>query len=154
MPRKKHYSSTDLSASIQGLLEKKAVGTQEEIRDALLKKGIPVNQVRVSRILHKLGAIKMNEDGKIVYRLPSDAEKYFVPKEILKKLISRITHNESLVVIQTVSGSGQVVARLLDLTKNLDILGTVAGDDTIFVAPKTTKNIETLFKKIYNLLLN
>ena len=76
MPRKKHYSSTDLSASIQGLLEQKAVSTQEEIREALLKKGIPVNQVRVSRILHKLGAIKMNEDGKIVYRLPSDAEKY------------------------------------------------------------------------------
>lgn len=113
-----------------------------------------VNQVKISRLLHKIGAIKVNEGEKIVYRLPETELVTITPGDKLKQLILNISHNEVLIVINTLPGSAQLVARLLDLKVNDGILGTVAGDDTIFVAPTKIKQIEAVYQKIYHLLLD
>lgn len=149
---KKNESKADFIVAVQTLLQKKTVGTQEEIKDALQKQGFSVNQVKVSRVLHKLGAIKMNEGDKVVYRLPTELVP-ISPNDQLKHLILNITHNETLIVVQTAPGCAQFVARFLDLTKDIKIIGTVAGDDTIFIAPETIKQIEKTHQIIYRLLL-
>ncbi len=151
MARKTH-SKADFIIAVQALLQKKTVGTQEEIKSALQKQGFVVNQVKVSRVLHKIGAIKVNEGEKVVYRLPTELVS-ITPNDSLKQLILNITHNESMIIIQTAPGCAQLVARFLDQTKDVGILGTVAGDDTIFVAPEKVKQVKNIHQKIYKLLL-
>lgn len=143
---------TKLLQTIQNLLENAAIETQEEMCKALAKQGIEVNQAMVSRILHKLGAIKMNEGDKVVYRLPNEFA-LVTPKNSLNQLILSIDNNENLIVINTAPGSAQLVASLLDQHKQLGILGTVAGDNTIFIAPKNSKEILMLKQKINQILL-
>jgi len=150
----KRKTKADLIIAVQQLLETKTVGTQEEIKTALQKQGFSVNQVKVSRILHKLGAIKMSEGEQVVYRLPTELVP-ISPNDPLKNLILNISHNEALIVIKTAPGCAHFVARLLDQTrKNIGILGTVSGDDTIFVAPEKISKVESIHKKIYDLLLS
>jgi len=148
----KKRRKADLIIALQDLLQKNTVGTHEEIREALQKEGFIVNQVKISRILHKLGAIKMTEGDRIVYRLPSELMS-ITPKDSLRQLILTIKYNEVLIVLQTAPGSAQLVARLLDQKDDNDILGTIAGDDTVFIAPQSTKNIKIIFQKINKLLL-
>ncbi|HLB41534.1 MAG TPA: ArgR family transcriptional regulator [Gammaproteobacteria bacterium] len=152
MSKKPRHNKTDLIVAIQDLLQKKIVRTQDEIREALQKQAFDINQVMISRILHKLGAVKVNEDDQIVYRLPTE-HLSITPKDQLKQLILSINYNESLIVIQTSPGSAQLVARLLDQKNTLGILGTIAGDDTIFVAPEKIKQITAVYQHICELLL-
>lgn len=152
MTPKSRRQKIDLIVAIQDLLQKKMVRTQDEIREALRKLDFEVNQAMISRILHKLGAIKMNEGNQVVYRLPSELMA-ITPKDQLKQLVLKITHNETLIVIQTSPGSAQLVARLLDQKNISGILGTLAGDDTIFVAPEKTKFIAELYQTIREILL-
>lgn len=114
--------------------------TQEEIRDILESRGYNVNQSTISRDLRKLGAIKSTDTkGRTVYRLSSALiESSFVTQSI-GELVLNITYNDSLIVIQTSPGSASLVARHLDMNRPAEILGTIAGDDTIFVA--ASKNL-------------
>lgn len=67
----------------------------------------------------------------------------------LSSLLIDVNANESLIIVTTSPGAGQLIARVLDYHKSrLDILGTIAGDDTIFVAPKSHEAIQTLVKQI------
>jgi transcriptional regulator of arginine metabolism len=143
-------TTEDLIVAVQHLLQKNKVETQEEICDLLQKKGFHVNQAKISRILHKIGAIKIAEGKKTIYRLPTELVAVS-PDQSLKFLVLNIAHNESTIVIQTAPGSAQLVARILDLN-DLEILGTVAGDDTIFIAPTSTKQIQKVFQQIYKIL--
>src|SRR3990167_6493442 len=152
MSQKTNHKKIDLIVAIQNLLQKKMVRTQDEIREVLHKQGFDINQAMISRILHKLGAIKMNEGDQIVYRLPTELIA-ITPKDQLKQLILNISHNESLIVIQTSPGSAQLVARLLDQKNISGVLGTLAGDDTIFVAPDKIKHIGALFQTIREILM-
>ena len=140
-------SSATLITAITQLLRNEKMDTQEKIGIALQKKGFAVNQVKVSRLLHKIGAIKMSEGEQIVYRLPVERTKLSA-KDTLRQFINSITHNESLIIIQTSPGAASLVARLLDLSQNAAVLGTVAGDDTIFVAPVSVKKIQSVYKMI------
>lgn len=149
---KKSKNKADFIIAVQELLQKKTVGTQEEIKNALQKQGFSVNQVKVSRVLHKLGAIKVNEGDQVGYRLPTELV-CLSPTDQLKQFILNVSHNETLIVVQTAPGSAQLVARFLDQAKNIGILGTVAGDDTIFIAPQNIKQIGDSYKKVYDLLL-
>jgi transcriptional regulator of arginine metabolism len=146
------WAKTELLTAIQDLLQKDVAGTQEDIRQALRKQGIDVNQAMISRVLHKLGAIKMNEGGRTVYRLPAELITV-TSKSLLSQLILGIANSETLIVIQTMPGSAHLVARLLDQRKQIGILGTVAGDDTVFVAPTVAKNIKAVVQSISRILL-
>jgi transcriptional regulator of arginine metabolism len=149
---KKTHDKAEFIFAVQELLQKKMVGTQEEIKKALEKKWFKVSQVKVSRVLHKIGAIKITEGHQVVYRLPTELVS-ITPSDSLKQLVLNIAHNGSMIVIQTAPGCAQFVARFIDLSKDLPVLGTVAGDDTIFIAPLKIKEIEKLHKQIYKVIL-
>lgn len=147
----KSKNKVNLILALKDLLRNQSIGTQEDIVDELQKQGFAINQVKISRLLHKLGALKMNVSNKIVYRLPLAELVTIAPRDPLKQLILNIDHNGYLIVIQTAPGSAQLVARVLDQKNVQGILGTVAGDDTIFIAPKEPKQIQMLFSKVSDL---
>lgn len=129
--------------ALKQILFSGAAGTQEEIIQALEQKHFTVNQSKISRLLRKLGAVKItNERKQIIYALPREPAPP-TSRLVLSQLIVNITMNETLIVIHTNPGSASLIARLLDHNvEELQVLGTVAGDDTVFIAPKSVKNID------------
>ena len=142
---------------LKELLQKGASSTQEEICEALKSRKFDVTQSTVSRDLRRLGAVKViMKSGETSYKLPNTGilePQLTLPMEIssgLKGLLKDIQHNGSLIVIHTPPGSASMVAHHLDSVKPRGILGTIAGDDTIFVAPFSSKEIEATMREIIN----
>lgn len=143
-----------LLEALRKLLVSREASTQESICAALETQGFDVNQSKVSRLLRKIGAVKVtNSKGQIVYSLPREPAPPGMNTP-LKDLIVDVVANEALVIILTSPGSASMVARILDYEQvAAKVLGTVAGDDTIFVAPKSIHEIEELHREIKDLLL-
>ncbi|OOF69748.1 transcriptional regulator ArgR [Rodentibacter caecimuris] len=145
----------NLTQAFKALLAQEHFGSQSEIVEALKEQGFTnINQSKVSRMLNKFGAVRTrNTKMETVYCLPNE---FSVPNTSspLKNLVLDIDHNQFVIVIKTSPGAAQLIARLLDsIGKSEGILGTIAGDDTIFVTPtsempilKLIHNIEVLFE--------
>ncbi|MDG1731979.1 MAG: transcriptional regulator ArgR [Thalassotalea sp.] len=139
--------------AFKDLLKQEQFGSQGDIVDALKSQGFDnISQSKVSRMLSKFGAVRTrNARQDMVYCLPAELG---VPtaKSPLKQLVLDIEHNEVMIILHTSPGAAQLIARLLDsLGKSDGVLGTIAGDDTIFIAPTEVKEIETTVDKL-NLL--
>lgn len=106
-------------------------------------------------MLSKFGAVRTrNTKMEMVYCLPNELS---VPNTSspLKNLVLDVDHNSMLIVIKTTPGAAQLIARLLDsIGKSEGILGTIAGDDTIFVTPTNDKPIAELLQNIQRLFEN
>lgn len=135
---------------LRKLLSEGEMATQEDLVDELNRQKFQVTQSTVSRDLRRLGAIKASDPaGRIVYRLPDDLMIAApVPTSGLRGLLQEIHHNGAMIVIHTSPGSASLVARHLDQTKPEGLLGTIAGDDTIFVAPASMKKIAQTVRAI------
>ncbi|QJC30610.1 transcriptional regulator ArgR [Enterobacteriaceae endosymbiont of Neohaemonia nigricornis] len=147
---------TNLVKIFKKLIKQETFSTQTEIVNALHQEGFNnINQSKVSRMLTKFGAVRTrNTKMKMVYCFPLELS-YPNTTSPLKNLVLDIDYNDMLIIIHTSPGAAQLIARLLDsLGKSEGILGTIAGDDTIFVVPtnlfKTTHlyhSIQTLFEQ-------
>jgi len=129
---------------LRQFLQTGSASTQEDLRDGLARKGIEVNQSTVSRDLRRLGAIRIVDvSGRITYRLQDELSD---PPPALSgefsALVRSIQSNGSMIIIRTSPGSASLVARHLDQMPPSMILGTIAGDDTIFVAPASIKKAD------------
>lgn len=148
-----------LVQAFKDLLKQEQFGSQGEIVDALKSQGFDnISQSKISRMLSKFGAVRTrNARQDMVYCLPAELG---VPtaKSPLRQLVLDIEHNEMMIIIRTSPGAAQLIARLLDsLSKSDGVLGTIAGDDTIFIAPtnvgeinQTIEKLELLFSKNLN----
>ncbi|HHF1113557.1 TPA: transcriptional regulator ArgR [Haemophilus influenzae] len=146
----------NLTRAFKELLNQERLGSQSEIVDALKKQGFTgINQSKISRMLSKFGAVRTrNTKMEMVYCLPNELS---VPNTSspLKNLVLDVDHNAMLIVIKTTPGAAQLIARLLDsIGKSEGILGTIAGDDTIFVTPTNDKPIDELLQNIQRLFEN
>ncbi len=143
-------TATLRAQALRKLLQTGQASTQDELAVELKRQKFRVTQSTISRDLTRLGAIKTREtDGRVVYRLPENAFAQNSPSPANHlDLVLDVRHNESMIVIVTSPGSAPLLARFLDQTRFSEILGTVAGDDTVFVAPKASRQIGELVKKI------
>ncbi|BBF07771.1 TPA: transcriptional regulator ArgR [Haemophilus influenzae] len=146
----------NLTRAFKELLNQERFGSQSEIVDALKKQGFTgINQSKISRMLSKFGAVRTrNTKMEMVYCLPNELS---VPNTSspLKNLVLDVDHNAMLIIIKTTPGAAQLIARLLDsIGKSEGILGTIAGDDTIFVTPTNNKPIDELLQNIQRLFEN
>ena len=144
---------TELMVFFKALLKKERLSSQGEIVDALQNAGFHnINQSKVSRMLSKSGAVRTrNAKREMVYCLPAELG---IPMTTspLKNLVLDIDRNDSLIVIRTSPGAAQLIARLLDsIGKTEGILGTIAGDDTIFISPTNSKKIDVTLNVVKNL---
>ena len=147
-------SKQDLAEALRQLLLIGEVRTQDDICAALINDGFELNQSKVSRMLRKIGAVKAkNEDGEVVYRLSKEP---LPPSKQtpLQHLVIDVVHNETTVVVFTHPGSASLIARLLDYNQaKSSILATVAGDDTLFILPKSVKEISKTFEEVKSYLI-
>ncbi|AKJ41057.1 transcriptional regulator ArgR [Pragia fontium] len=143
----------DLVKAFKALLKEEKLSSQGEIVQALQDEGFEnINQSKISRMLTKFGAVRIrNAKMEMVYCLPTELG---VPTATspLKNLILDVDYNDALVVIHTSPGAAQLLARLLDsMGKSEGILGTIAGDDTIFTTPARGFSVEQLYHAILDL---
>ena len=113
------------------------VGSQEELVARLSLSGIGATQATVSRDLDELGAVKVKREGAIRYILPDQVDPAFAATKLdrlLGEWVDSIAPAGNLLVLKTPPGSANLVANALDSADLADIAGTIAGDDTIFVA--------------------
>ena len=139
-----------LSEAFKALLKEEKFGSQSEIVTALQEQGFEnINQSKVSRMLSKFGAVRTrNTKMEMVYQLPNELS---VPatSSPLKNLVVDIDHNDLLIVVKTSPGAAQLIARLLDsIGKSEGILGTIAGDDTIFITPTRGIKMDDLMQTV------
>lgn len=134
---------------VQRLLEDHAVSTQEQLVELLAADGVIATQATVSRDLEDIGAIKVRvPGGETVYAVPAMPKEAVAPEDHLRRVCSEwvveVAHSQNLVVLRTPPGSAHVVGSALDRAGLADVVGTVAGDDTVVViaAESTTgKNV-------------
>lgn len=118
-------------------LRDQAIGGQEELVARLAGSGIAATQATVSRDLLDLGAVKLKRDGAIRYVLPDQVEPGHAANKLdrlLAEWADSIVTAGNLLVIRTPPGSANLVANALDSAGLPEVAGTIAGDDTIFVA--------------------
>ena len=113
------------------------VGAQEELVARLTEHGLAATQATVSRDLEELGAVKLRRDGAVRYALPDQVDAGHAAAKLdrlLAEWVVAIVEAGPLVVLRTPPGSANLVANALDSAALAGIAGTIAGDDTIFVA--------------------
>jgi transcriptional regulator of arginine metabolism len=137
---------------ILDLLHADAVWTQEELRRKLAKRGIRVTQATVSRDIEELGLVKTREG----YRVPEAAEHATPPQPalaiILKEFLTDTRQAANLVILKTHPGNAHSVGVVLDAEPWPEVVGTIAGDDTIFVAARSSRDATRIRKKILALI--
>lgn len=123
-------------------------GTQEELRDHLAEAGFQTTQSTISRDLKLLGAKRrLRDDGDFVYVLEAPPRAPGFPAD----MVVRVDHNESMVVVRTRTGRAPAVGLELDALDRPDILGTIAGDDTVLVIPQTVRKTADLARTLRRL---
>lgn len=125
--------------AILRLVAARELSTQAEVAEALREEGIEAVQTTVSRDIAQLGLVKVrNQEAKLVYALPGadDLTRMSDLASALRRWTTSLAATGPLVVIQTPSGYANALAQQLDAARLPDIAGTVAGDNTIFVAAR------------------
>ena len=129
----------DRQGAILRLVRERALSTQAEVAEALRGEGIDAVQTTVSRDIAQLGLVKVrNADGRLVYALPGadDLNRLSALTTALRRWALALTPTGNLVVIETPSGHANALAQVIDDARIADVAGTVAGDNTIFVAAR------------------
>ncbi len=133
------------------ILERHPVRSQAELREHLRADGIEVTQATLSRDLDELRAVKVaGADGELVYAVPGeggdstprppdlDAARGSKLARIAEELIISVDHSGNLVVLRTPPGAAQYLASAIDHTILTEVIGTVAGDDTVLLVTRAT----------------
>ncbi len=137
--------------AIREIITQIPVSSQEELSALLRKRGIDATQATLSRDLAELGVARIHTEEGLRYTLSTTTEEKKLNPIVLREVLT-VDANESIIVIRTLPGRAPGVASFLDSMKNPLMLGTVAGDDTVFVTPSSTKKISILQKVIKDLL--
>ena len=136
------------------IISEKNIDTQEELVNALLEEGYNVTQATVSRDIRELKLTKVSEGGVQKYVVHRTQEKELDEKylRVLKDGYVSMDMAQNILVIKTVSGMAMAVAAALDAMNWDEVVGTIAGDDTIFVACKDVNSTTTIINTINTLL--
>ena len=137
--------------AIKHIILHQHVETQNDLCRALRKAGHSVTQATLSRDLKELGVGRVNTSEGVRYVLHAESEEQKL-KSFVGYEIEDIAHNEALIVIRTLPGRAQGVAEIIDGLHHPAILGTLAGDNTIFVTPTSARRISEVIKALRSLM--
>ena len=138
--------------AIKQIIPDRSIGSQEELCEALHEKGFEITQATLSRDLKELGVVRINAAGGLRYVLnPLNEERRL--QSFIGYEVEQISRNESMIVIKTLPGRAQGVAEIIDSQHNPLILGTIAGDNTIFVTPTSVDRIDDLVRLLRDLTM-
>ncbi|MCL2566207.1 MAG: arginine repressor [Defluviitaleaceae bacterium] len=149
MKKKRH-------AAIIGIIEDVAVETQEDLGERLLEKGFAVTQATISRDIKELKLTKIPDGtGKQKYAVLAEGKEKVSArqKRVFKEGVTGIYPAGNIMVIKTLIGMAMAVAASLDaMDDNLEIVGTIAGDDTIMSVMKTPEDVLLVIERLRRVL--
>lgn len=148
MKRKRH-------ALILKLISEKPISTQEELLEYLCNHDFDVTQATVSRDIKELRLIKItDENGRYRYSLPKENSNDMSSKLLMlfSSAVTGVDYAMNIVCLNCHSGMAQGACSALDSMSYGEIVGTVAGDDTIFVLCRTEENAKELAEKFKGLI--
>ena len=137
-------------AVILDLVRQHKVHSQEHLRELLLSRGIDVAQATLSRVIRDLGVVKApGDDGGSVYTVPrAAAEQAPALERLVPALYTGADGVGNLLVLRTVVGGAQPLGVAIDGERWPEVVGTVAGDDTILIILRAPEQLETVRRRI------
>ncbi|HEV3029185.1 MAG TPA: arginine repressor [Planctomycetota bacterium] len=147
-------TKADRQNAILDVIAKHAVATQAELKDRLKERGIEADQATLSRDIRELGVVKASEDGAHYRYAPVEAvgpPTHVKASAILVRLVRKIECSGNLLVVKTDPGEASPAGLALDRMSWPEVVGTVAGDDTLLVVVREGTPARKLAKKILNL---
>jgi transcriptional regulator of arginine metabolism len=139
-------SKTARHARIVDVIRERGIRSQTELAELLATAGVQVTQATLSRDLEELGAVKVRgaDGGPAIYLIPEDGNPPLRPAEhtparlarLLRELLAGTDASGNLAVLRTPPGAAQFLASALDRSGLPEIVGTIAGDDTILVVAR------------------
>ncbi|MFZ5753886.1 MAG: arginine repressor [Bacillota bacterium] len=138
------------------IIQNNIISTQEELAEALRNEGFEVTQATVSRDIKELRLVKI-PTGQNSYKYGVPNEQGIVQNEdrlrrMMQELVTGMDYSENIVVLRTYPGNAHGVASLIDAANWKEVIGTVAGDDTILLVVKPTAAVPALMQKIRELM--
>lgn len=140
---------------IRKIIDQKPIETQEELAKELQKQGFKVTQATISRDIKELGLIKiLKNNGKYCYAEP-EGFSFLTDKflRMLKESIISMDSAENLIVVKTLSGAASAAAEAIDNLPWNEILGTIAGDNTILIIAKSKDAVENIIRKFNEIIM-
>jgi transcriptional regulator of arginine metabolism len=128
-----------------------ALSSQEELAERLAGLGYAVTQATISRDLERIGAVKVRRGGQLSYALPDQMRDVPAPRRleaVFRDWVRSIDVAGNLLVIKTPPGSAHLVGVVLDQSEMQEIVGTICGDDTIFVACRSAEDAKKLSRNL------
>lgn len=142
-------NKTTRQLAIKEIITRDTITSQDELRLGLRKRGFTVTQATLSRDLRELGVswVTSGEGGRYVLQGATEA---VLLRPIVAAEILSIAANENTIVVRTLPGCASAVGEFVDIQRNPDIIGTLAGDNTLLVIPasgRKTRQIVTFLKQ-------
>lgn len=137
------------------LISRSEIKTQEALAEALREEGYNVTQATVSRDIKELGLVKvMTANSGYKYAQPQPQEQKNSGKllNLFREAVINIDYSENIIVIKTISGSANAAAALVDKMNIEDVIGCVAGDDTILIIVKHKDKASDIVEKLKMLM--
>jgi transcriptional regulator of arginine metabolism len=149
MKSRRHFAIRDILAS-------ERISTQEELCEVLRNRGYDVTQATVSRVIKELSLVKIADGSGYRYAWPDShgpKNSNVRMKRAFQDSVIKYDYSENIIVIKTLPGAAQSIASLIDSLDTRHILGTVAGDDTIFIVIKPKEAVEEVIQIFRELVM-
>jgi transcriptional regulator of arginine metabolism len=131
--------------AIKEIISSMPIASQDELRRRLRTRGFRVTQATLSRDMHDLGVSRVSAGEKAQYVMQPAAG-----AEILRPLVGAevlsVAANESVIVVRTLPGCANTVGEFVDVQKSPDVIGTVAGDNTLLVIPRSQRKTRAVMQ--------
>ena len=142
-------------ALIREIVEAQSIQTQEELAEALREHGMVVTQATVSRDIREMHLLKvLADDGSYRYATMEKGDTGVSDRLIrmLADSVVEMNYANNLIVIRTLPGSAHVAAEAVDNLKWPEVLGTIAGDNTILVIVRSNEEVEAVIKRFRSIV--
>jgi len=144
-------------AAIMETIQKQSVHTQEELLERLVSQGFETTQATISRDIKDLKIVKVADaDGSYRYSVSTSEDGSFASK--LKTIFTEAVYNAdcagNIVVLKTYAGMGNAAGAAVDSMKMPGVVGTLAGDDTLFIVARAPEKAEKICAELSQLLKN
>ena len=144
-------------AAVLDIVSRDPVRSQEQLRQRLCSQGFDVTQATLSRDIKDLGLVKRAADG--AYQVSPDDDGLRPPTEVARHALQRalsdhlagIQHSQQLLVLKSGAGEAQLLALAIDRARIADVLGTIAGDDTVLVICRDARSARQLVQQFEGL---
>ncbi len=152
-PRETGSGKRERQNTILELISAHVIGSQEDLRRLLLERGLQITQATLSRDLRELGVVRAQTDEGLRYLLPerlADESKLSL-EALLPELFSRIDGVSELLVIHTLPSGAQPIAEAVDAKGWSEILGTIAGENTVLIICRSAEARQALTDRLLRL---